>query len=107
MLVLASSFHPERERGIKSAHWILVDKEKWNIERKSFPIQSTLDADIFINFIKSENQAGEVVENSTLVQKSCIIRPVRHRDWAKAVHIKMLAYRRSEEGIQPASVVSL
>ena len=35
--------------------------------KKELQQQSMLDAGIFTNFVKSENQAGEVVENSTLL----------------------------------------
>lgn len=38
-----------------------------------------LDADVFKNYIKSESQAGQMVENSILVEQCYIIEmPIRH-----------------------------
>ena len=38
MLVPASSFHSEREKGTKSdiGNWLIKKKKKWSIRRKSF-----------------------------------------------------------------------
>lgn len=67
---LLPSFHSEIEKGTKSVHWNLVDfKKKKKVEHRKEQLwqQSMLDAGSFINFIKSENQAGEVVENFALL----------------------------------------
>ena len=45
----------------------LIKKKKVEHKKKELRQQSMLDAGIFTNFVKSENQAGEVVENSTLL----------------------------------------
>ena len=66
MLVPASSFHSEREKGANIGTWLIKEK-KVEHKKKELWQQSTLDAGIFTNFVKSGNQAGEVVENSTLM----------------------------------------
>ena len=59
MLVPASSFHSEREKGTKSENWNLVDyKKKKKVEHKKKELwqQSTLDAGIFTNFLNQETR---------------------------------------------------
>ena len=55
----------ERKERTLEPGWL--KEKKVEHKKKELWQQSTLDAGIFTNFVKSGNQAGEVVENSTLM----------------------------------------
>ena len=58
MLVPASSFHSEREKGTKSdiGNWLIKKKKKVEHKKKELWQQSTLDAGIFTNFLNQKTR---------------------------------------------------